>query len=64
MYAIRSYYGVTRGFVILDDASFPIIGEGDKEPNDSFREQLVANAKAAIDAVDELGYIDRSYNFV
>lgn len=52
-------YWVTRGYVVLDDASFPIVGEGDEEPNDSFREQLVANAKAAIDAVDALGYIDR-----
>ena len=53
-------YWVTRGYVILDDASFPIVGEGDTQPNDSFREQLVANAKAAIDAVDALGYIDRN----
>lgn len=52
-------YWVTKGYVILDNASFPIVGEGDEEPNDTFREQLVANAKAAIDAVDELGYIDR-----
>lgn len=52
-------FWVTRGFAILDDASFPIIGEGEEEPNDSFREQLVTNAKAAIDAVDKLGYIDR-----
>jgi dipeptidyl aminopeptidase/acylaminoacyl peptidase len=44
----------------LDGAAFPIVGEGDEEPNDSFRTQLVANAKAAIDAVDELGYIDRN----
>ena len=35
---------------MLDDASFPIVGEGDAQPNDTFREQLVANAKAAIDA--------------
>jgi dipeptidyl aminopeptidase/acylaminoacyl peptidase len=52
-------YWVTRGYVVLDDASFPIVGEGDEEPNDSFREQLVANAKAAIDAVDAMGYVDR-----
>jgi dipeptidyl aminopeptidase/acylaminoacyl peptidase len=51
-------YWVTRGYVVLDDASFPIIGEGNTEPNDSFRKQLVANAKAAIDAVANLGYID------
>lgn len=53
-------YWVTKGYVVLDDATFPIVGEGDEEPNDSFRKQLVANAKAAIDAVDKLGYIDRN----
>ncbi len=62
---IYPYYGspiywATRGYVVLDDAAFPIIGEGENQPNDSFRTQLVNNAKAAIDAVDKLGYIDRS----
>jgi dipeptidyl aminopeptidase/acylaminoacyl peptidase len=52
-------YWVNRGYVVLDDAAFPIVGEGDEEPNDTFIPQLVANAKAAIDAVDEMGYIDR-----
>jgi dipeptidyl aminopeptidase/acylaminoacyl peptidase len=52
-------YWVNRGYVVLDDASFPIVGEGDEEPNDTFRKQLVANAKAAIDAVDERGFLDR-----
>lgn len=53
-------YWVTRGYAILDDASFPIVGEGKEEPNDTFITQLVADAKAAIDAVDALGYIDRT----
>jgi dipeptidyl aminopeptidase/acylaminoacyl peptidase len=53
-------YWVAKGYVVLDGAAFPIVGEGDEEPNDSFREQLVANAKAAIDAVDQMGYIDRN----
>ncbi len=53
-------YWVTRGYVVLDNAAFPILGEGKEEPNDSFLPQLVANAKAAIDAVDSLGYIDRT----
>ena len=53
-------YWVTKGYAVLDDAAFPIIGEGKSEPNDSFVPQLVANGKAAIDAVDQLGYIDRS----
>lgn len=52
-------YWVTRGYAILDDAAFPIVGEGEEQPNDTFVEQLVDNAKAAIDAVDALGYIDR-----
>ncbi|WP_294819020.1 prolyl oligopeptidase family serine peptidase [uncultured Flavobacterium sp.] len=53
-------YWVTRGYAVLDDASFPIIGEGKEQPNDTFITQLVADAKAAIDAVDALGYIDRN----
>ena len=53
-------YWVTRGYVVLDGAAFPIVGEGDAQPNDTFRKQLVDNAKAAIDAVDKLGYIDRN----
>ncbi|MEO9485163.1 MAG: prolyl oligopeptidase family serine peptidase [Ekhidna sp.] len=62
---IYPWYGspvfwVTRGYVVLDDAAFPIIGEGDEQPNDTFRKQLVANARAGIDAVDEMGYIDRN----
>lgn len=51
-------YWVNRGYVVLDKAAFPIIGEGQEQPNDSFVKQLVANAKAAIDAVDAMGYID------
>jgi dipeptidyl aminopeptidase/acylaminoacyl peptidase len=53
-------YWVTKGYAVLDDASFPIIGEGTEEPNNTFIEQLVANGRAAIDAVDSLGYIDRT----
>ncbi|EDP69479.1 hypothetical protein FBALC1_05288 [Flavobacteriales bacterium ALC-1] len=61
---VYPYYGspiywVTKGYVVLDGAAFPIVGEGSEEPNDSFRTQLVANGKAAIDAVDALGYINR-----
>jgi dipeptidyl aminopeptidase/acylaminoacyl peptidase len=53
-------YWVTKGYAVLDAAAFPIVGEGDEEPNDTFIEQLVGNARAAIDAVDALGYIDRN----
>ena len=53
-------YWLTRGYAILDDVSFPIIGVGDKEPNDEFRNQLVNNARAAINKIDSMGYIDKS----
>ena len=52
-------YWVTQGYVVLDRAAFPIIGEGEEEPNDSFRKQLVANAEAAIEAVVNKGFVDR-----
>ena len=52
-------YWLTRGYIVLDDVSFPIIGEDDNQPNDNFRKQLIDNASAAINAVDDLGYIDK-----
>lgn len=52
-------YWVSKGYAVLDNAAFPIVGEGNQEPNDTFIAQLVANAEAAINAVDKLGYIDR-----
>ncbi len=51
-------YWAAMGYAILDEADFPIIGEGDREPNDTYIKQLVANARAAINAVNALGYID------
>jgi len=53
-------FWVLRGYAVMANTEMPIIGEGDKEPNDSFREQLVMNAEAAIDAVVELGVGDRN----
>ncbi|MBK6964644.1 MAG: S9 family peptidase [Bacteroidales bacterium] len=52
-------YWAARGYAILDDADFPIIGEGEKQPNDTFIEQLVANAAAAIDYTANRGIADR-----
>ena len=53
-------YWVTRGYAIMDQTEMPIVGEGDKEPNDFFIEQLVANAEAAIDHIVEMGIGDRN----
>jgi dipeptidyl aminopeptidase/acylaminoacyl peptidase len=49
---------VTGGYAILDNVSIPIVGEGDAEPNDSYVEQLVASAKAAIDYAAAMGVTD------
>ena len=38
--------------------SIPIVGEGNAQPNDTYVEQLVAGAKAAIDAGAALGVVD------
>ncbi|HJU66090.1 MAG TPA: prolyl oligopeptidase family serine peptidase [Gemmatimonadaceae bacterium] len=50
---------LTQGYGVLDGPTMPIIGEGEEEPNDSYVEQLVASAKAAVDKVVELGVADR-----
>ena len=49
---------VTQGYAILMDASFPIVGQGGKEPNDTFVEQLVANGAAAIGKAVSMGVTD------
>jgi dipeptidyl aminopeptidase/acylaminoacyl peptidase len=50
---------VTRGYAVLDNASFPIVGKGKKEPNDTFIKQLKASAEAAIEAAARTGAVDR-----
>ena len=51
---------VTQGYAVLENASIPIVGEGNAEPNDTYVEQLVASAKAAIDEGARLGVVDRN----
>lgn len=46
---------LTQGYAILDGPTVPIIGVGDEEPNDTYIEQLVSSAQAAIDKVVEMG---------
>lgn len=49
---------LAAGYAILDGPAMPIIGEGQKEPNDTYVEQLVASAKAAVDAAAATGKVD------
>jgi dipeptidyl aminopeptidase/acylaminoacyl peptidase len=46
------------GYAVLENASIPIVGEGNAQPNDTYVEQLIAAAKAAIDAGASLGVVD------
>lgn len=46
-----------QGYVVLDNATMPVVGDP-KTVNDTYLEQVVASAKAAIDKADELGVID------
>jgi dipeptidyl aminopeptidase/acylaminoacyl peptidase len=45
------------GYAIIDDASFPIVGDP-KKAYDTYLEQLVADAKAAVDEAVRLGVAD------
>ena len=51
---------LARGYTVLDSLSMPIIGEGKKEPNDTYIEQLKMDAEAAVDEVVRLGVADRN----
>jgi dipeptidyl aminopeptidase/acylaminoacyl peptidase len=51
-------FWVTQGYAVLDNAEMPIVGEGDKEPNDNFIPQLHMNAHAAIQKLAQLGVGD------
>ena len=53
-------FWVTQGYCVMDETEFPIVGEGTKESNDNFIQQLEWNAKAAINKIAELGYGDSS----
>ncbi|WP_425501578.1 S9 family peptidase [Pseudoxanthomonas kalamensis] len=45
------------GYAIIDNAAFPIVGDP-KNAYDTYLEQLVANAQAAVDKAVELGVVD------
>lgn len=45
------------GYAIIDSAAFPIVGDP-RKAYDTYTEQLVANAKAAVDEAVRLGVVD------
>lgn len=58
-----SYWGpaafLAMGYAVLDNPSFPIVGQGEAEPNDTYVPQLVADAEAAVEEVVKRGVADR-----
>ena len=50
---------LSQGYAVLDDPKMPIIGEGEEEPNDTFREQLVSSARAAVEVVVRRGVAEK-----
>ena len=53
-------YWATQGYAIMDNTEFPIVGEGDKQPNDNFIDQLNWSAEAAINKIAEMGVGDKN----
>jgi dipeptidyl aminopeptidase/acylaminoacyl peptidase len=53
-------FWATQGYAIMDNTEFPIVGEGDKKPNDNFVEQLQWSAEAAINKISDMGVGDRN----
>jgi len=53
-------FALTQGYGVLDGPTMPIVGEGSADPNDSYVEQLVASAQAAVDEIVRRGVADRS----
>lgn len=51
---------LTQGYGVLDGPTMPIVGEGSTQPNDTYVEQLVAGAQAAVDKVVSMGVADRN----
>ncbi|MEM1196704.1 MAG: prolyl oligopeptidase family serine peptidase [Pseudomonadota bacterium] len=49
---------LTQGYAVLDRASMPVVGADPETVNDTFIEQVVANAQAAIDFTVERGFGD------
>jgi len=48
-----------HGYGVLDGPTMPIVGVNGKEPNDTYIQQLVASAQAAVDKIVDMGVADR-----
>ena len=51
-------FWVTRGYCVMENVEMPIVGTEDKEPNDTYIEQLVMDAEAAVKVITDMGVGD------
>jgi len=54
---ISQLFLITQGYAVLDDATMPVIGDPETV-NNTYVEQIVSSAKAAIDKAVEMGVTD------
>jgi dipeptidyl aminopeptidase/acylaminoacyl peptidase len=50
---------LVHGYGVLMNATMPIVGEGEAQPNDTYVDQLVASAQAAVNYMVERGITDK-----
>ena len=56
---ISHLFLLTQGYAVLDNATMPVVGDPETM-NNTYVEQIVASAKAAIDKAVEMGVTDRN----
>src|SRR5438552_16824546 len=55
--SISELFLVTQGYAVLDNATMPVVGDPETM-NDTYVQQIVASAKAAIQKATEMGVTD------
>jgi dipeptidyl aminopeptidase/acylaminoacyl peptidase len=55
---ISELFFLLAGYVVLDNASMPVVGDNPETVNNTYVEQIVSSAKAAIDKAAEMGVIN------
>lgn len=51
-------FWVVRGYCVMENVEMPIVGSDGKEPNDTYIQQLVMDAEAAVKVITDMGVGD------
>ena len=52
------HFALTQGFAVVENATMPIVGEGDENPNDTFVGQLITSSEAVLAELERRGVGD------